>query len=112
VKKEAPLLAFLSQLRQDLGDTAFVVADHWESDACAVGIANPQNRRVLAYVSTCSQPEDRYYLSLELPGESDEATDYRLAGTWESIGYSELRERVADHLIRRSPLTGRLSGPA
>ena len=66
----ATLLVVLKQLRQDLGDTAFVVVDHWESDLCAVGVADPRNPRVLAYVSTWSQPEGRYYLVLDSKGRS------------------------------------------
>ena len=98
LEKDASLLAVLAQLRRDLGDAFFVVVDDWEADLCAIGIAGPTNPRVSAYLSTWQQPPDRYYLELELRGESDSNTDYHVAGRWESIGYSELQERIAQHL--------------
>ena len=98
LEKDPSLLAVLARLRHDLGEVAFVVSDHWEMDLCAVGIASPKDPRVLAYLSTWQQPPDRYYLELELPGESDDNTDYHVAGKWESIGYPELREQIARHL--------------
>jgi len=98
LEKDPRLLTVLALLRRDLGAAAFVVADDWKADLCAIGITSPTNPRLLAYLSTWQQPPDRYYLELELPGECDCHTDYHVAGRWESIGYSELRERIAQHL--------------
>src|SRR2546425_853755 len=99
LEKDPALLAILARLERDLGATAFVVADDWEADLCAVGIASPANPRVVAYLSTWRQPPDRYHLELELPGESECRTDYRVAGRWDSIEYGELRDRIAQHLV-------------
>ena len=59
LEKDPPLLAVLAQLQRDLGAAAFVVADDWKADLCAIGIASPANPRVLAYLSTWQQPSNR-----------------------------------------------------
>jgi hypothetical protein len=100
LKKDPAILAVLARLQRDLGEATFEIADDWEADLSAIGIVSPRNPRVLAYLSTWQQPPDQYYLELELPAEGDDKSEYQVAGRWESISYSELRDRLAQHLAR------------
>ena len=50
--KDPVIVAALARLSSCLGPDAFVLADHWDSDPCAVGVASPRDGGVLVYI-TC-----------------------------------------------------------
>jgi hypothetical protein len=58
--KEPTIFDLLERLRERLGPNAFHVVVHWECDLCAVGIANPRDHVILAYVSTLNRTPGRY----------------------------------------------------
>lgn len=99
-EKSAEIVDVVERLAADLGPTAFQIVDHWKVDLCAIGIASPAEPRQLAYISTFRSEPSRFSLELETPGPTDEVTDYGVAGTWDSLSYEDLRERVGDHLTR------------
>ena len=99
--KSPELVALLKWLRRDLGHDAFTVRDHWEADLCATGIARVGAPGVLAYLSVFQQPTERFFLELEQPT----ASPYEVVGSWESIAYPELLERVRQHLGLALPRT-------
>lgn len=72
----------------------WVVVDHWEADMCAMGFAEAEAPRRLAYVSTWEQPAGRYFLELE----SADGEDYKVDGTFEGIEFGELEHRISEHL--------------
>jgi len=42
------------------GPAAFVLADHWDSDPCAVGVASPRDGGVLVYITCHGERPDRF----------------------------------------------------
>ena len=95
--KDPQIHELLARLRTDLGPDAFVIADHWEPDLCAVGIAAPKDPSRLVYVSTFNRSEDEYYFELETAPE--EATDiFDVAGRGDASSYSELLAIIYQHL--------------
>ncbi len=46
--------------RLNLKEHNWVVIDHWESDECAIGIANPHSLRILVYISTFGKDSQKY----------------------------------------------------
>jgi hypothetical protein len=96
--KNPAILAVLSQLRSRLGPNAFVLADHWESDLCAVGIASPHNPGVLIYISCYGEPPESFRYELELPPPNGDDFPYQAAGTGTALSFEALAEVVAGHL--------------
>jgi hypothetical protein len=66
-QKGTSIRELVQRLRERLGAASFVVVDHWQQDPFAIGIANPQDPRVLAYINTGSETAARYFLSFETP---------------------------------------------
>jgi len=101
--KDPIILAVLDRLRARLGPGAFVHADHWESDLCAVGIASPRDPGVLVYISCFGEPPGRFGYELELPPAPGEDFPYQVAGTGSGLSFEELAGVVAGHLKRADP---------
>lgn len=96
--KNPAILAVLSQLRSRLGPNAFVLADHWKSDVCAVGIGSPRNPGVLIYISCNGEPPESFHYELELPSPKRDGFPYQVAGTGTALSFEALAEVVAGHL--------------
>jgi hypothetical protein len=96
LEKHGAVLQLLANLEQRLGCGAFQVADHWESDLDAVGIADPRNRERLAYIAVYG-PDD-FYVELELPPPPDSEFPYSLAGEFRCTTFDEVAQIVAKHL--------------
>ena len=101
--KDPAILAALDRLRSRLGPDAFVVADHWEPDLCAVGIVSPHNAGVLGYISCYGEPPGRFGYELELPSPPGEDIPYQVAGTGSGVSFEELAGVVAGHLKHAEP---------
>jgi hypothetical protein len=96
VKDEA-LLAILGQLRRDLGADAFVIEDHWEADSNAIGIARPEDRRYLIYVSIWPSGSG---LSFECESPSEGADiPYEPSGMIDCSTYAQLLVAAREHLF-------------
>lgn len=96
--KDPSIVTLLERIRDDLGDDAFNVVDHWEGDHFAIGIALPSDHGVLAYVSTFTNVDDDnlYSYYLELPPNSADA-EYSDAGGKEDCTYDELLAALCSH---------------
>ena len=96
--KDPAILAALDHLRSTLGPEAFVLADYWEGDLCAVGIASPRDPGVLAYISCFGEPPGRFWYELELPPPPGDEFPYQVAGTGSGLSIEELAAVVGGHL--------------
>jgi hypothetical protein len=97
VDKDQRIDELLARLRVDLGPEAFVIADHWEPDLCAVGIAAHNDPSRLVYVSTFNRSEDEFDFELETAPKLK--TDiYDVAGRGDASSYSELLAIICQHL--------------
>lgn len=94
--KDEAVLSVLRRLRQDLGDDAFVIEDHWQSERCAIGIARPKDRRFLVYISTLG-PDDSLAFECESP-PTEEGQIYSSDGMTDSATYDMLLSAVREHL--------------
>lgn len=100
--KDPSIIAVLDRLRAHLGPNVFVLADHWEPDLFAVGIASPRDAGVLAYISTYREPAGRFGYELELFPSGDDSP-YRVVGRGSGVPFEELAAAVAGHLNRTDP---------
>src|SRR5262245_31754550 len=101
LQKDHTITRLLPRLRQKLGDGAFDVVDHWESDLCAVGIARPDDHAQLVYVCTYGLPNGRYFASLEFPAQGAEQSanhPYTPAGERDGLSFEGLVRIIQKHL--------------
>jgi hypothetical protein len=95
--KDPAIVALLRRLSDRLGPDAFDIVDHWELDLCAVGIASPRDHGVLAYISCYGEPEERYYVELELPPTPGGELPYQVAGRYDDLDFEALAGVVSSH---------------
>lgn len=96
--KDVKLISVLQRLGQDLGDDAFVIVDHWKADLDAIGIARPDDRRYLVYISTFGPDTHSLAFECESP-PSEESVVYASDGMTESATYESLLAAVRRHLL-------------
>ena len=96
--KDPTIVAALDRLWLQLGQDAFVLVDHWDSDFCAVGIASPRDAGVLVYISCHGEPPGLFGYELELPLPHGNDFPYQVAGTGSGLPLEELAVVVAEHL--------------
>ena len=96
--KDESIHRVLAKLKKALRRRPFQVVDHWEGSLCAIGVASPEDRRVLAYISTFDKPEGYYFLSLELPPPPGSERAYVPAGEHEHVDFQELARLIREHL--------------
>ena len=96
--KDPAILDVLERLRARLGSDAFIIVDHWESDLCAVGIANPHNLGVLVYISSYGEPPERFGYELESPPPVGSESLYEVVGRGFGVSSDELAIIAAEHL--------------
>ncbi len=101
--KDPAIITVLDRLWSRFGRDAFIVADHWELDLCAVGIASPRNPGVLVYISCYGEVPHRYGYELELPPPPGDDFPYQVAGTGSGLSFEQLLGVVAGHLKRAEP---------
>ena len=101
--KDPAIIAALDRLWSSLGPDAFVQADHWEPDLCAVGIASPRDPGVLVYISCFGEPQGRFGYELELPPPPGSDDLYEVAGRGDGVTFEELASVAKAHLSRASP---------
>jgi hypothetical protein len=98
--KDPTILAALERLRSRFGSDAFVIADHWEADLCAVGIASPRDPGVLAYISCDAEHPGHFGYELELPAAPGDDFPYQVARRGSGLSFDELADVIARHLKR------------
>lgn len=90
----------VDQLEIQLGCDAFVLADHWENDPFAVGIASTYDLRVLMYISIYGEAGGRYGYEMESPSTEVNTSEYFVTGRGSGLTLDELVVVVNDHIIR------------
>ncbi|MGL4464112.1 MAG: hypothetical protein ACRDD1_18405 [Planctomycetia bacterium] len=109
--KTPAVLAALDRLRSRLGPEAFVLADHWASDRCAVGVASRRDPGVLVYISCHGDSPDRFGYELERPRPLGDDFPYRVVGRAADVSFDELADVVAGHLTQAESGARPDSGP-
>ncbi|WP_149110733.1 hypothetical protein [Limnoglobus roseus] len=97
--KDPGIVAVIDRLRARLGRDAFIIADHWEGDLCAIGIASPHDPRVLVYISNYGEKAERFSCELEVPPTNNEPP-YRVAGEAAHLSFDELADLISNHFQR------------
>ena len=96
--KDPAILAAIDGLLSQLGLDEFVLADHWEQDLCAVGVASPRDPSVLAYISCYGEPPGRFSDELEMSVPPGDGIPYRVVATGSDITLKESAVVGAGHL--------------
>lgn len=68
LNKDNAIRRLLLTLVELFGPDSFELSRRWEKDESAVGIFQPGEDSILAYIFTYGQPTGRYGLHLEYPG--------------------------------------------
>ncbi len=96
----------LEALQARFGVGCFSVVDHWPGDPLAVGVARPDDKAVLVYVSvesTFSGESVKYYVALELQPSGPHET-FKAAGDFHRLTLAEIPDIVGRHLgLEASP---------
>jgi hypothetical protein len=102
--KDALLVAVIEVLRDRLGESAFVVVDHWPDCSEAIGVAAPANPGLLAYISASSGADQPYFVSLEYPPAGEWADHPYTPGEDRDVcELNELIDIVSKHLRSTPP---------
>ena len=94
--KHPALGSVVEGLRSALGLGYFVEVDHWDGDPLAVGLARPDDRRVLVYVAVTPDTNELFY-ECEVPAEAPDEI-YEVTARNENAGPEELLAVVRSHL--------------
>jgi hypothetical protein len=93
--KDQEILDLLAKL--SLSERGWTVADHWEADLCAVGVALAEDPRRLVYISTYDMEPGRYNYECEAPNETI-PDDYTTTETGENVDFDTLLAVMQRHL--------------
>jgi hypothetical protein len=93
--KDQGILDLLTKL--DLSERGWTIADHWEADLCAVGVALADDPRRLVYVSTYDMEPGRFNYECETSDESI-PDDYTTTETGENVDFDTLLAVMQRHL--------------
>jgi hypothetical protein len=96
--KSASIQKALEQLTLRLGADAFQVADHWEADLGAVGVAGVSDVQRLVYFCQRQDDPTRYDAFLEVAPAVGSELPYAEAGEFENLTVDDLVRVIADHL--------------
>jgi hypothetical protein len=96
-QKDPSLRHLVSELQRRAPDGTFIVVDHWEMDPFAIGLASPAHPDQLAYISSLTAAEGKYFMSRELPSDSD-LVPFRDGGAEQYTDIDTLAAAILDHL--------------
>lgn len=110
--KDPRILELLHGLKASMPAGTYQIVDHWDADACAIGIASRGDPRRLIYVSTYDQEGGKYAYECEAPmgGGSDE---YQVVDQGQGLEIHQLLQLTAtdQHASRsRSEMTASATG--
>jgi hypothetical protein len=77
---------------------SYRIMDHWDADACAIGIAAQRDPRRIVYVSTYDQEDGTYAVECEAPME-DGSDEYQVVGQGDGLRFDELLPRIRMHIL-------------
>jgi len=95
--KDESLRKLVAELLQRLPPRSFVVVDHWEADPLAIGLARPSEPDRLVYITSDRDVRGRYFMSRELPSNSD-LVPFRDGGADQFRDIDALARAIAVHL--------------
>ncbi len=93
--KSNQIKEIVNYFREKYGKDNVLIKDYWD-DYYAIGLTE-KTGTYLAYISTISEKDNDFYLSLEDPSEDDNFP-YSDAGIFDELSLSELEEILAKHL--------------
>jgi len=96
--KDASIRTVLTRLTKRFGVDSFAIADDWEADLFAIGIANPIQPRKRMYISTFRLAKGSYYCELEVETEEGSSFPYVVVGRFEKLDFEGLVVAFAQHL--------------
>lgn len=95
--KDKSINEFIKRLQQEIGNKNWVIADHWDSDLFAIGIAQEKDPRLLVYVSTYGRSLYRYDYECEIP-DDEAAIGYRSVSKGENVDFKEVVSVLKKHI--------------
>lgn len=96
--KNPAIVSALDYLRHQLGNGYFQLADHWEGDLMAVGIAHPTDPTCLVYIACGDGASPSYTAILERRPSADIGPPYEECCRFADLGLADLASVVAAHL--------------
>jgi len=93
VKKDNAIRRLLLALVEVYGSDSFVMSGRWEKDENAVGLYQPGEESILAYVFTYGQESGRYGLHFEYPDLNDSSVSTMM----ENLDIKHLIELLKAH---------------
>ena len=94
--KSKKIVEIVQFLRGKYGHKNIVINDHWSDDVNAIGLTD-KTGQYLVYISTISDKDDNYFVSLENPSVDNELP-YSPAGDLDNISLIELERILTQHL--------------
>jgi len=94
LNKDNAIRRLLHALLDRFGPDAFAISGRWENDESAVGLYQPDEESMLAYIFTYGQETGRYGLHLEYPGVNGLGDSMQMI---EGIGLNHLIELLQAH---------------
>ncbi|WP_343716734.1 hypothetical protein [Inquilinus sp.] len=98
MEKEAAILTALDYLRRRLGEASSVLADHWEADRTAVGVAHASQPDRLVYISFGNEGRPGYSVILERRSASGIEPAFEHCGSFNGLSLAALARTVSEHL--------------
>jgi hypothetical protein len=97
--KDASIVDLLTRLEHVLGAGSFVVADYWDADLCAIGIASAADSNAVVYLSTYGPAPDRFHFECELvnPNAGPDEMPYKVSEEREDASFDELVAAIRRH---------------
>ena len=95
VGKDHAVLQLLSKL--PMASRGWIAVDHWDSDRCAIGIAQKERPRHLVYVSTFGKKQFEYDYECEKPA-GNMAEDYETVERGRDVDFEVLLQAIERHL--------------
>jgi predicted RNA-binding Zn-ribbon protein involved in translation (DUF1610 family) len=96
LNKSKRIINIVEFLQDKYGEINIVIRDHWESDKEAIGLTD-KTGQYLAYISTVTDKDNEYFLSLENPPAGNEKP-YSPVGDYNNISLTELENILTRHL--------------
>jgi hypothetical protein len=94
LNKDNAIRRLLHVLQDRFGPDAFAISRRWEKDENAVGICQPDEESILAYIFTYGQETGRYGLHLEYLGANELSASTQMV---ENIELNPLIELLEAH---------------
>lgn len=99
--KDPRIRELLRGLKASMAAGSYQIMDHWDADACAIGIASLEDPWRLVYVSTYDQEGGKYAFECEAPMGSGSG-DYQTIDQGDGLRLDDLLLKIRVHLLLES----------